>query len=67
MTTIYYTKHFESGLLKGLNLDCSITMPDDSATVQRYAKTFRTGHKGRDIITKARYTIIDASFQNYVR
>ncbi len=67
MTTIYYTKRFDSGLLKGLTANCSIPMPDDAETIQHYARKLHVGAKGRDVITKTRWTIVDASFQNYQR
>jgi len=62
---LYFTKRFDSGLLQGLSVHSSISFPA-SETV-RYSKRFQRGATGRDLITKARWTITDASFQNYVR
>jgi hypothetical protein len=63
--TIYYKKLFKSGNLKGFIVSCLVSFPDSS--LERYAKTFRIGHKGSDCITKSRYEIVDASFQDFNR
>ena len=67
MATIYFTKRFDSGVLKGLTYNSAITFPDGEESLRHYTAAFHRGAKGRDAITKTRYTIIDASFQNYQR
>lgn len=65
ITHIYYTKRFLSGMLKGLEVPCSISFPKVSTA--DYAKRYRVGVKGRDCLTESRFLIVDASFQNYQR
>ena len=71
MATIYYTKRFDSGVLKGLrssvqSLTC-LGEVNGRSEVQRCADAVYVGKRGKDIITGTRYTIVDASFQNYAR
>lgn len=63
MPRIYYSKLFLSGLLKGL------VVPTESWAMSEAeaAKRWYIGKEGRDIITKAQYRIVDASFQKYAR
>lgn len=61
LQTLYYSKRFDSGLLKGLTVHQSVTASESSL------KHLRVGSKGRDTITRSRWTIVDASYQNYVR
>ena len=63
MTTIYFTKTFTSGNLKGLSVPQKLSYP----TVEQCAKVIHTGKTGKDIITKAKWIITDCSFQNYQR
>jgi hypothetical protein len=57
--TIYYTKLFTSGNLKGIvvHQKISTSFPDD----------FRKGKTGKDLFTKDKWIIVDASYQNYIR
>lgn len=59
MQTIYYTKTFTSGLLKGISVTEKVTKSDVSF--------WRIGRTGEDYGTRARWVITDASFQNYAR
>lgn len=61
MTTIYFTKTFTSGLLKGISVVSNRSFP----TVQKCADFAKIGRKGKDIITKDQWVITDRSFQNY--
>lgn len=61
LQTIYFTKQFTSGPLKGLAVTQSVT--GSPVTLAK----FRKGETGRDIMTRDRWVITDASFQNYVR
>ena len=63
--TIYYSKRFDSGLLKGITVHGSISFPAEC--FDYYAKRFRKGTTGHETITRAKFTITDASFQNYRR
>lgn len=65
MATIYFTKRFDSGLLKGCHVTSNISFPADRTPY--YVRQFAVGVKGKDCITKDRWTITDASFQNYAR
>ena len=61
MHTIYYTKLFASGNLKGLSVNCEFTASLPTC------KRIRLHSTGKDIITGARYEITDVSFQKYAR
>lgn len=63
--TIYFTKRFTSGTLKGISVVAHIEFPNEQ--VGYYAGKFCKGISGRDCITKDRWIITDASFQNYKR
>jgi hypothetical protein len=59
--TIYYSKRFLSGNLTGLTVHQSMTAsPSTLANI-------RIGAKGKDYGTRARWIIVDASYQNYAR
>lgn len=62
MVTVYCSKLFTSGTLKGL----TVPMVLKNVTLDT-AKQFAIGRKGSDCITKARWVIADASFQSYHR
>lgn len=61
--TIYFTKRFTSGTLKGISVIQQVSCP----TVERCAKVGRIGREGKDVITGAKWVITDSSFQNYRR
>lgn len=61
LQTLYYSKRFTSGLLKGLTVHNHLTASPKTL------RSFRIGTIGRDALTRDRYVIVDASFQNYVR
>jgi hypothetical protein len=65
--TIYFTKQFTSGILKGLAVNTSVSF----ATLEA-ASQFASGYSDRtkshrDIITKDRFLVTDLSFQKYDR
>lgn len=60
LQTLYFSKLFTSGLLKGITVHEHITASPSTLA------HFTIGHKGRSI-TGARFVIVDASYQNYVR
>ena len=64
-TTLYFTKRFLTGTLKGLSVQTHISFPADRTAY--YAKAFAKGTKGKEVITSNRYVITAASFQNYAR
>jgi len=60
---IYYTIRIDSGTLRGVVIHQSMTFSDD-----RHAAAFaRIGRKVRAHGYGPAYTIVDASFQNYIR
>lgn len=62
--TIYFTKLFTGGLLKGLTYQDTATGPD----VATLAKQYRIGREvKRPVGGGSPYRIIDASFQSYAR
>lgn len=61
--TIYFTKLFTGGLLKGLTYQDKATGPD----VATLAKQYRIGREVKRPIGGSPYRIIDASFQSYAR
>ncbi len=61
LQTLYYSKRFTSGLLKGLTVHQSVTASMSSL------KGIHIGATGKDYGTCAKWIIVDASFQNYVR
>lgn len=65
MITLYYTKEFTGGLLKGLRVNESMTFVSIEAA-EKY-KAF--GFKGckKPIANGSPYKFIDASYQNYFR
>lgn len=63
MQTIYFTKKFTSGNLKGISVVSNVSFE----TVQRCADFAKIGRKGKDVLTNARWVITDRSFQNYQR
>lgn len=64
LQTIYFTKRFDSGLLKGLSVNTKVTLDRSNAWI---IKHYSKGHKGKDVITGDKWTVTDASFQNYAR
>lgn len=64
MHTIYFTKLFTGGTLKGLLVHESISGPDKD----RLARSWRIGREvKRPIGGTSPYRIVDASFQKYTR
>ncbi len=60
MVTLYFTKQFISGFLKGIKIN--VSMPFVSADLAAdFLKVMRKGSK------KVDWTIVDASFQKYWR
>lgn len=64
MNTIYFTKRFDSGILKGIAVKAQWTA---DRTPEQMARRIRKGKRGMDVITGARWTVTDASFQSYAR
>ncbi len=62
LQTIYFSKLFTSGLLKGI----TVHGQQLTGSLARVAR-IRIGAKGRDAVTGAKFTIVDASFQSYAR
>jgi len=59
--TIYFSKLFLSGDLKGITVHSQLTgSPSTCRRIQIHKE-------GKDIITKARYRIVDAAYQKYTR
>lgn len=65
MDTIYFTKRFLTGNLAGLSVTSHLRF--DRLRVAEVTRKLRIGSKGRDCITKDRWIVTDASFQNYAR
>ena len=63
MKTIYFTKQFTSGTLKGLCVPGKFY----AETVDACAKRIYRGAKGKDILTHDKWVVVDCSFQNYQR
>lgn len=63
MHTIYFTKLFTGGVLKGLTYHDQAT----GADVTALAKQFRIGREIRRPVCGSPYRIVDASFQKYAR
>ncbi len=61
LQTVYYSKLFTSGTLKGLTVHQSVCASPSTL------KGIRIGAKGSDCITRAKWIIVDASYQNYIR
>ena len=61
--TLYFSRRWLSGPLKG-TVTHETASGDDPAALYR---AFHTGATGRAAITKHRYEVVDASFQNYRR
>ena len=59
MQTLYYSKQFMSGRLAGCVVHQQVTASDVSF--------WHIGRKGKDALTGARWTIVDASYQKYAR
>ena len=62
METIYYSKRFTSGNLKGIVVHSKVTLP----TVKD-CLVFSVGKVGKDALTGARWIVVDSAFQNYRR
>lgn len=55
MTTIKYTKQFQTGRLKGLEVEQRITFPVTESSY--HTERFTTGTTGQDFSTKAEWII----------
>lgn len=62
LVTLYCSKTFLTGTLKGL----TVPMVLKNISLET-ATRFAVGSKGKDCITKSKWIITDASFQNYHR
>lgn len=65
--TLYFSKMFLSGTLKGLVVHSLISYPKSDTNRNYWNQIYRKGTRGRDIFPRAKWEIVDASFQNYVR
>ena len=63
METVYFTKEFTKGFLKGIRIIESISFP----TVEDCARFAVVGREVKKPIGGSPYKIVDASFQNYSR
>lgn len=63
---IYYSKQFETGLLKGLITHESVSFATQKAA-DNFARTMRRGTKHKDALTKDRFIVTDISYQKYDR
>ena len=64
MQTIYFTKFFTAGVLKGLTINEKVSFP----TVEACVDYVRRGAKGiKKPLGGSPYKIIDWSFQSYAR
>jgi len=62
--TIYFTKEFTDGILKGIRVFAWASFP----TVAQCAEYATLGRKGKDKLgLRSRWIIVDRSFQNYQR
>ncbi len=65
--TVYFTREFTDGVLKGLHHPDKITFPNLTLAARWIKRFVRTGR----VVRKSRYTssyiVVDASFQNYQR
>ena len=65
METIYYTKQFTKGLLKGLTFVTSVTF--DKSLTAMWVKWIQE-HKTKEVKAHGEsFIIVDYSFQNYAR
>lgn len=62
MKTIYFTKLFKSGVLKGLCHTSQASFSELSSCA-----LYKIGATGKDVITGTKWVIVDASFQKYAR
>jgi hypothetical protein len=67
LSTLYYTKHFVSGCLKGISIIEHFTF--DKSRIDEITKFVNRGKYGRPLTdyTGNKYNITDAAFQNYAR
>ena len=61
LRTIYYSKLFLSGNLKGITVHCEMT--GSPITLSR----IKMHKEGKEVITNAKYRITDVSYQKYTR
>lgn len=61
LQTLYFSKRFTSGLLKGITVHEKITGSPETL------KWYRIGSTGQNFGTKSRWVIVDASYQEYAR
>lgn len=66
MTTIYFTKQFTSGLLKGLFYRESMRFTSEAEAAD-FIKAGRKGFKGQKVTGGSGWRIVDASYQKYWR
>lgn len=65
--TVYYSKTFQSGTLKGLTVHQELSFADNDAAF-RFAKVIGDKNKvHRDLITNDAYRVTDLAFQKYAR
>lgn len=64
MVTLYFTKHFTGGLLKGLSVNESMRFANDEAAAE-FVKVGRKGFKA--FLGSSPWKIVDASYQKYWR
>jgi len=62
MATLYFTKYFTKGVLKGITYHGKLTFVSVERAAEWLSAVRSKGERG-----KLPYRIIDASFQNYVR
>jgi hypothetical protein len=65
--TVYFTKQFTSGMLKGLSVNTSVSFATMGAAGE-FAKHYQDRTKvHRDLLTGNRFQVTDLSFQKYDR
>jgi hypothetical protein len=67
MKTVYFTKQFLSGALKGISINTQV-----SFATQEAADSFARGYSDRsathkDVLTQTRFRVTDVAFQKYAR
>ena len=60
--TVYFTKLFTSGTLKGLTYDDKISYP----TIEGCMKWIKSAQKGHKYSKTGAYKVVDFSFQKYL-
>jgi len=64
MVTLYFTKRFTGGLLKGLAVNESMRFASDTDAAE-FVKAGRKGFK--KVVGSSQWKIVDASYQKYWR